>query len=763
MNTKEYIESGKAKFEREDYKGALDDFTEAIQAQPVDDNWGAWNGLDNAYYWRGKTQRRLENFESAIADLTNAINASCALADYFGDNNRKHIASALSEYYQFRGLMKERLKDYKAAIEDYDKSIKHQYTNSKSYLFRANAKVALGYYAEAIGDYGKSYTEVEFAEDFFNRGKVKLYAKDYIGAKKDYDKAIEMEPNLENVCFCGQIKAGLRDYEGAIADFAKAIEQNPDSAEIYFNRGKVKFQLDDYMEAIDDFNQAIKINSKYAEAYYYRGMAKSALKDEDGAEEDYFRVIEIIPIPSSAQDYNIHGMANAALDEHKSALEDYKKILDRDNGLAPDYADVYNNRGKIYEHLGKLTEAIEDYSQAIRKNPKHDEAYFNRGKVKYSSKDYIGAVQDYAKAIEINSNVAEEAYYYSGRAQLVMENYTAAIGNFSAAIEINSNYAEAYYYRGKAKEVINRHKLAVSDFNKAKELNPNIEDLDNEDHADNDQGNPKDVTEFMSLFNQRDGLKYLTHDFDEGGAFDIEAFLLKAKDVFTTHSQLSIPKDLWVLLNQFAFSTAVDDFQNSPIASGWSTPEWIEWSKKNGLHPIRNDKFKQIINDFRQATRIESPMLEELVNDIVYDVLDVEKFEIETKDLSKANFYTHVGSFKAALEAIFEEIKNLAHSDDKRKITIRYERDTMGDYFIRKVLITCHDYVSPEELNVLLKEWETGKIKSKLQGYCHWSVETMIEDKPVKINILRDKRALKSEKLETAIEGFTHILTFYYK
>ncbi|MBK9402196.1 MAG: hypothetical protein IPN36_15560 [Bacteroidetes bacterium] len=68
--------------------------------------------------------------------------------------------------------------------------------------------------------------------------------------------------------------------------------------------------------------------------------------------------------------------------------------------------------------------------------------------------------------------------------------------------------------------------------------------------------NPKHVADFMSLFNKRDGLKYLTHDYDEKENFDIESFLLKAKNTFDekTKAPFSIPTSLWRIVEQFAFS-----------------------------------------------------------------------------------------------------------------------------------------------------------------------------------------------------------------
>jgi hypothetical protein len=57
-----------------------------------------------------------------------------------------------------------------------------------------------------------------------------------------------------------------------------------------------------------------------------------------------------------------------------------------------------------------------------------------------------------------------------------------------------------------------------------------------------------------------------------------------------------------------------------------------------------------------------------------------------------------------------------------------------------------------------------GKIAKYLQGYCHWSVETCINGKPVRVNILREKETLAHEAIDASEDkGFTHILKFYHQ
>ena len=295
--------------------------------------------------------------------------------------------------------------------------------------------------------------------------------------------------------------------------------------------------------------------------------------------------------------------------------------------------------------------------------------------------------------------------------------------------------------------------------------------------------NPKHVADFMSLFNQREGLKYLSHDYDENDEFGIDKFLIAANDVFQKETKkLNIPQSLWRIVKQFAFdskqtewtSISEDYKKDIPIRIGWATPELRNWSKQNYLHPIRNEEYKKIIKDFKRITRIENGNLDKLIDAALENTFEneIENYEIKKIDLLKADFYSHVGFLKTAFEAIFEEIKKRSDSETKKKITIKYERSISDEgYYLRKIGITHHKSFPSKELGVIIKEWQEkgnmGKIKEKLRGYSHWAVETIIEGKPTKVNILKEKQNPEHEimkcEAEELPEGFTHILTFYYK
>ena len=61
----------------------------------------------------------------------------------------------------------------------------------------------------------------------------------------------------------------------------------------------------------------------------------------------------------------------------------------------------YYIRGVSYHNGGRLDHAIEDYSQAIKKNPDYAAAYYKRGEACYSIGELELAAQDYEIYLEL--------------------------------------------------------------------------------------------------------------------------------------------------------------------------------------------------------------------------------------------------------------------------------------------------------------------------------------------------------------------------
>ena len=309
------------------------------------------------------------------------------------------------------------------------------------------------------------------------------------------------------------------------------------------------------------------------------------------------------------------------------------------------------------------------------------------------------------------------------------------------------------------------------------------------------------VAEFMNLFNDPEGLKYLTHDYDPPEPFDIDEFLIKTRKVFDEETDwdkgLKISKQLFTVVKNFAFEPELGwtgfGSNNAYRKSfkGWTTPDILNWSRnlkeQQSLeaHPIHHQDFKREIEAFRNVTRIKAPGFMDLVKQSSKEGFKTEIANIGieyNRTLRSVNFYTHVPNIKNALKFIFTEIskkeKHISHKKAKPRVEVCYSRSEEQEYRVGIIEIIHYDSYVEDQLLDICKKWlsESDKgsggmrgIKYNLNGYCDWSVESKAIDGDIetafRINILRSIKSMKpfEEIPENDIVGFKHIIKFYYK
>lgn len=323
----------------------------------------------------------------------------------------------------------------------------------------------------------------------------------------------------------------------------------------------------------------------------------------------------------------------------------------------------------------------------------------------------------------------------------------------------------------KTKEILPAIKKNISD---AKKNAIHISKDDKVKQKKNFSHKPKDVADFMKLFDSANDLKYLTHDFDEADkTFDIRTFLKKSKTTFDLYAnKYTIPVSLWGIINQFAFDqnprwSAI----GKSVIEGWSSPAWIEWSESKG-HPSKNRDFDNVIQSFKELTRVKS--LQKIVESAIDKKFEDKKrlFNFTFIELDKADFYTHVGRLMLALSHLFDEI---CGRTDRPDVTIQYERQTVGDYRHRIIRIHHHDsYPLNKSIDEVFEKYRQHgghlwEVREKLFGYCDWHIETIWDKQPVRVHLLRE--GMKANKVDVEVEtlnsipllGFTHTLTFYFR
>jgi len=151
--------------------------------------------------------------------------------------------------------------------------------------------------------------------------------------------------------------------------------------------------------------------------------------------------------------------------QYAEALEPFSDAIRR----KPDYAAAYVGRGNAYFFLQQFDRAIDDYSQALKIQPGLAMARDNRGRAFLRQRQFDRALEDYNEAIRLKPDLAVS---YIDRGQLYNQqgDYQKAIQDFDEAIRLNADLPNAYRGRALAKGRLGDKAGAAADRQQAAQL-----------------------------------------------------------------------------------------------------------------------------------------------------------------------------------------------------------------------------------------------------------------------------------------------------
>lgn len=204
------------------------------------------------------------------------------------------------------------------------------------------------------------------------------------------------------------------------------------------------------------------LTSKYATALYAQGkyVQAKALCSEISAAD-----------PSRADAL----MLLATIAFHEC---DYESALDALRGVARlnwNQAIVHFNIGVALRELGRFSEEIAAYNEALAVQPRFFEALFNRGTALHATGHHRHALSSFDKALEIKPDCAE-AFNNRGNALGDLHCYSEALASFNRALDLKPDYAQAYNNRGNALEGLGRYDEALQSYQWAQRLAANYAD-----------------------------------------------------------------------------------------------------------------------------------------------------------------------------------------------------------------------------------------------------------------------------------------------
>lgn len=245
----------------------------------------------------------------------------------------------------------------------------------------------------------------------------------------------QKRPRIKAYTLLGQAnrKQAKGKNRSAIAKYNSILKLNPDIIIAYSNRGVAKSALGNYVGAIEDYDKSIQLDPDYTSAYYNRGSAKRALGEKlakqgklgktrqyyQDAIEDHNQVINQDPKRSMAHNsrgWTMYLLGQIEMEEgnesesqklYQQAISDANEAI----RLQPE-GDVYRSayfhtRGAAKAALGDHSQAIEDFDESIRLNPKKALLYQDRGIAKKHLGQVEDAEADFAKAKELDPDIED--------------------------------------------------------------------------------------------------------------------------------------------------------------------------------------------------------------------------------------------------------------------------------------------------------------------------------------------------------------------
>ncbi|MBO6272411.1 tetratricopeptide repeat protein [bacterium] len=331
----------------------------------------------------------------------------------------------------------------------------------------------------------------DIAQNYYKEGN-KEKSFEYI------NQILEIEPN--NVQALGfKIKLTPPTFSKTLPDIEKPlifdipyVSTGNSASDTYYKQGFNCYKAKDYMLAEESLKSAIKENPNNFRAYNTLGLVYWAQNKLNEAKNAFEKSNEInktftIPLDNLAQIYKQTG------ETEKS----YATLLKSQNLNSNDYC-AYLLLGDYYKSAGDYNNALKNYREVIKINPKYNIAYLKIANVKSDNLDFTGSnatlkyylgknpnddyayylmaknyvyMNDYSKAKEsiykaISMSNCREYRVELGKINYQNEDIQDALDAFTSAVNLNTS-SEVYNYIGMCYYNLHDFNKAIANINKA--------------------------------------------------------------------------------------------------------------------------------------------------------------------------------------------------------------------------------------------------------------------------------------------------------
>ena len=203
-----------------------------------------------------------------------------------------------------------------------------------------------------------------------------------------------------------------RQYSLAINAYKRALELDPDCAAVYHSLGFAYYKEGEFDLARDALQKAIELNPLNANYHYVFGQLL-----EDWTE--------------------LEGAWDRAIGEFTRTIE-----------LNPSHIEAWYNRGLLYEKLGDLEKACDDFRQVVSREPTFHAARHNLGVLYIKQQQWEDAERVFEEILEVEPREPDAHYHL---AEIYLNRYSdvnRAIDCLQYAIERDPEHLDARFELG---------------------------------------------------------------------------------------------------------------------------------------------------------------------------------------------------------------------------------------------------------------------------------------------------------------------------
>jgi tetratricopeptide (TPR) repeat protein len=385
--------TGDQLFNQKNYRGAIDKYSEAIRLFPP---------FPAAFFWKGYAHYYLNEFDQAVADLTQA--------------ETLRFDKPL-EIYRLRWYLHFQKQSYDEALSDVIAATKLAPNDST--------------FTIAAGNIYRLRNQCPDAVPYYLRGM-------------EQDKSNSDVPFFLAACYVsmGQTAGQLAAAEEALRRKTKFI------AESNFFIGDAHVKQRKFEDAVPFLQTAIDVKADYYPPY-------GALSDIYRSRNEFEQAIEVtrrglIAFPKDANLFTSLAWYQSLADRPREAIISAKTAI----SLSPDLSMAYTNLCRAYNDDGQYQAAIATCTTALKLNPGDGESYLYMARAYEFLKQSDKALDLYKKAVEGLLKFTGEnpdysdGFYLLGNAYFAIQKDADAITAYNNCLALAPRFAKARFSLG---------------------------------------------------------------------------------------------------------------------------------------------------------------------------------------------------------------------------------------------------------------------------------------------------------------------------